>query len=189
MCEYLNLYILEARNADDPQHAYAFIRSPMSDQGLGDGHDANFRTMIHAVHRRAYDCLGVAAIAREEDYFHYHHMSDQWADERGGGPLGPRDDGDPLPVPFKGDGVERIPIGGRYGGSGNYGKDTMSSLMGLIGSSGGFDSPYPYSEYRGEGYGAPSAYGKYGGLVSYSGYRGGRHRGPSPYGGYGGGSF
>lgn len=97
------------------QHAYEFIRCPPLDGAVGNGHDANFRTRIHAVHRRAYDCLGVFAIRREDDYFYHHHMSEDWADERGGGPLGPRDDGDPLPVVFVGNGVERVPMTGPRG--------------------------------------------------------------------------
>ena len=71
------------------QHAYQMVRCPDEYRRGRDGHHAEFRTSIHAIHRRSYDCLGIHAIETWEPYFYDHCMSDAWAHERGEGPLGP----------------------------------------------------------------------------------------------------
>ena len=46
-----------------------------------DGHDAYFRTVVHAVHRRSQRLFGLEVIHWDEDYMEDHFMSDAWAGE------------------------------------------------------------------------------------------------------------
>lgn len=48
------------------------VRFPPSDTG---GHDADFRTVIHAVHRRSWAKFQLRCIIKEEPYHHNHYMS------------------------------------------------------------------------------------------------------------------
>lgn len=46
-------------------------------------HDAQFRILIHAVHRHSFQHFLLPAIDKWETYKHNHLMSDEWADDSG----------------------------------------------------------------------------------------------------------
>ncbi|KAL2047188.1 hypothetical protein N7G274_001207 [Stereocaulon virgatum] len=46
-------------------------------------HDAQFRILIHAVHRHSFQHFLLPAIDKSETYKHNHLMSDEWADDSG----------------------------------------------------------------------------------------------------------